>query len=85
MARDRRMLAEAHSFRGFAGVQSYSPTDIYYDARMPNVAVETGFTRGGKGCYLSRAWNGYVEGFTPATKHLREMPIVRDDQVVPYG
>jgi hypothetical protein len=59
--------------------------DIYYDARMPHVAVETGFTEGGRGCYLSRAWNAYVEGFTPETKHLREMPIVDESKVITYG
>ena len=69
----------------FWAMDGHSPTDIYYDARMPHVAVETGFTKDGLGCYLSRAWNGYVEGFTPATKHFREMPIVDNSKVVRYG
>jgi hypothetical protein len=64
---------------------THSPADIYYDARMPHIAVETCFTKSGLGGYTSYAWNAYVEGFTPATRHLRPELIVEDGATVPYG
>jgi hypothetical protein len=72
----------------FWTMSGHSPTDIYYDARMPHVAVETGFViRDGvkRGGYTSYAWNAYIEGFTPATRHLRPELIVEAGQTVPYG